>query len=315
MKKEFVTLKEALPGFVAECTKVANSENPTLVDFHVSDRRSLNYFLKRPIVLSLHRIIDKGDKKERTRSMRYVLYHAYKAIGMLLRRKFSDFYRMLFKINYYLKDFQHPEFEEIPYDLIPVCNGVILYIFEMLDEDNFNLFRLTDGLWGYEYQTNDIYKRLKNDEELADLANRKVWRLWTEEDDDKEVEDVEKENVEKEEAGKEITSGESSPIDIYFSISDSPLLRENMKKAVEFCGETKSNLAILEFVIKDKQYTSCISRHKLFLQMLDAMGIKKYDDDTYKTMKEKYRLLKNTKNEWSEEDEEKYAALMKIFEK
>lgn len=308
MKKEFVTLKEALPGFVAECIKVANSENAKLMDFHVSDRRCLNYFLKRPIVLSLHRIIDKGDKKERTRSMRYVLYHAYKAIDMLLRRKYSDFYRMLFRINYYLKNFQHPEFEEIPYDLIPVCNGVILYIFEMLDEDNFNLFRLTDGSWGYEYQDNDIYKRLKNDEELADLANRKVWRLWTEEDDDKE-------EAGKEEAGKEITIEESSPINKYFSISYSTRLKEQMQEAVEYCKK-KSDLAILEFVIRDINYTSCISEHLLFLNTLDAMGLKK-DDDPYKSMKDKYSKLTKygDKKNWPLKDSIKYDALMEILKK
>lgn len=312
MKKEFVTLKEALPGFVAECIKVANRENAKLMDFHVYNRRSLNYYLKQHIMLSLY--IDKGEIKERTRRTQHVLQDAYGAIDMLSRRKFSDYYRVIFyEYRCYLLD---TEGEDMDCDLSPVMFGVMLYIYEMLDEDNFIFFRLTSEAWNEEYQSNDIYKRLKNDKELADLANRKVWRLWTEEDDDKEVEDVEKEEAGKEEAGKEITSGESNSqegnIDKYFNLSRPQL--EQMQEAVNFC-KTKSDLAILKLVLERKKYTSCISNHKLFIDTLCDMELVNKEDKPLSCMKYKYYKLINKDYKWPEEDNIIYDELMKIFDK
>lgn len=306
MKKEFVTLKKALPGFVAECIKVVNRENPLLGDIHVDDNRSLNYFLKRFLV---------GREIWEDKDI-FLLNLVYIKINMI----WSGEYEIgnCVRVNY-RKKVQNPEGDRrICAD--EVVNGVILYIYEMIDEDNFNLFRLTSGAWHEEYQSNDIYRGLKNDKELADLANRKVWRLWTEEDDDKEVEDVEKEEAGKEEAGKEeagkeITSGESSPINKYFKKSVFPLPKDKIKEAVEYCGDTTSNLAFLKLVFEDKEYTSCISNHKLFMQMLDAMGLKKYDEKKYKCMKGKYSALTKKDYEWSREEKIKYDALMKIFEK
>ena len=177
----------------------------------------------------------------------------------------------------------------------------------MLDEDNFNLFRLTESLWSKECQSNDIYKRLKNDEKLADLANRKVWRLWTEEDDDKEEKDVEKEEAGKEEAGKEITSGESSPINKYFKKSVFPLPEDKIKEAVEYCGK-KSKLAFLKLVFERKKYTSCKSNHKLFIDTLCAMGVineinEKEKKKMCNNMKDKYYKLTNKNKKWRKKND------------
>ena len=293
MKKEFVTLKEALPGFVAECIKVANSENATLEDFHVDDKRSLNYYLKRFLV---------GKEIWEDKDI-FLLNLVYIKINMIWSGEYEIWNCV--RVNY-RKKVQNPEGDRrICAD--EVVNGVILYIYEMIDEDNFNLFRLTSEAWNEEYQSNYIYRWLKNDEELADVANRKVWRLWTEEEDDKEVEDVEKE-----EAGKEITIDESSPINTYFKKSVFPLLKDKIKEAVEYCGK-KSKLAFLKLVLERKNYTSCISNHTLFINTLRAMELINKEDKPYSSMKYKYYQLTDKDYKWSEEDSIIYDALMEIF--
>lgn len=297
MKKEFVTLKKALPGFVAECIKVVNRENPLLGDIHVDDNRSLNYYLKRFLV---------GREIWEDKDI-FLLNLVYIKINMI----WSGEYEIgnCVRVNY-RKKVQNPEGDRrICAD--EVANGIILYIYEMIDEDNFNLFRLTSGAWHEEYQSNDIYRGLKNDKELADLANRKVWRLWTGENDDKEVEDVEKE-----EAGKEITGEESDSqkaiIKKYFTKYPTTLPKDKIKEAVEYCGK-KSKLAFLKLVFERKKYTSCISNHKLFINTLRAMELINKEDEPYSSMKGKYYQLTDKDYKWSEEDSIIYDALMEIF--
>lgn len=90
----------------------------------------------------------------------------------------------------------------------------------------------------------------------------------------------------------------------------SPFIKEKLENALKMCGNTQSNLAYLEMALEEIKYTKTIAEHKTFLEALDALELKKFDDKIYKTVKTKYSKMRKNP---TAKDKEKLEDYKNIF--
>ena len=90
----------------------------------------------------------------------------------------------------------------------------------------------------------------------------------------------------------------------------SPFIKEKLENALNMCGDTQSNLAYLEMALEEIKYTKTIAEHKTFLEALDALELKKFDDKIYQTVKNKYSKMRKNP---TAKDKEKLEDYKNIF--